>query len=139
MTAILMVVILLAPSDKYLMDLGTEMQVQSIATGTLAGDVQKVAEEHAEWQATWRQCSHEGHQRRFRTLRAKYPECRGWAEVVAMTSESDMKTAAKNILASWRGSPPHWASVNGPCKLYGYSMRKSKTGAWYACGIFGAN
>jgi len=135
---VVVVAIILAPSDKKLIDVGTNLKVRSIATGELHPEFQKLAEEHAADQAKRQHQDHRGFQKRSAILQKKAPDTNEWAEVVAESFPGQsMNDAAKEMYKSWESSRRHWRDVNGPCDYYGYSMRRDANGVWYACAIFG--
>lgn len=139
-TTILVIVtaIILLPSDKKLIDVGRQQRVQSILTGQLHPDVQKMAERHATHQARVQVQGHQGWEQRVVELQRLVPEVREWKEVANESWRGqDMNAAAHEMYRSWRLSSGHWSAVNGHCNYYGYSMRLGANGTWYACGIFG--
>ncbi len=59
------------------------------------------------------------------------------AEVCAVGwSNKGLFEAAIGSVRSWRGSPPHWASVRAKNRYYGYDMVRGRSGSWFAVGLF---
>ena len=135
---VLVTMIILAPSDKKLYNVGAELRVRSIQTGEIHPEFQKLAEEHAANQARLQHQGHFGWEQRVAILKKKVPEVHEWKEVVGESHPNqDMDTAAREMYRSWRLSREHWAAVNGYCNYYGCSMRLGTNNVWYACIIFG--
>ena len=58
-------------------------------------------------------------------------------EVVAESwPQQDLMDSCVDCVASWRHSDGHWAAVSAKQASYGYDIRKSDNGIWYATGIF---
>lgn len=59
------------------------------------------------------------------------------SEIVAVTwaHNKDLVAAAIDLVASWRGSPPHWRQVRSSHQAYGYDMRFNGRN-WYGTGVF---
>jgi hypothetical protein len=58
-------------------------------------------------------------------------------EVVAESWPSqDLMDSCVDCVASWRHSEGHWSAVSARQASYGYDIRQSDNGIWYATGIF---
>jgi hypothetical protein len=58
-------------------------------------------------------------------------------EVVAESwPDQDLMDSCVDCVASWRQSNGHWSAVKAQQASYGYDIRKSDNGIWYATGIF---
>lgn len=58
-------------------------------------------------------------------------------EVVAESWPSqDLMDSCVDCVASWRQSDGHWSAVSARQASYGYDIRQSDNGIWYATGIF---
>jgi hypothetical protein len=137
-TLLVIVTAIILPSDQKLIDVGRQQRVQSILTGQLHPDVQKMAERHAAYQARVQVQGHQDWERRVAELQRLVPEVREWKEVANESwPGQSMNAAAYEMYRSWRLSSGHWSAVNGRCNYYGYAMRLGGNGTWYACGIFG--
>lgn len=132
--------VLLTVPERKLIDRGRLEGVQSIKTGRLDDGVQKIARQHAVYQA---RVQHQGHQnwnQRVLELQRLHPEIREWKEVANESwPGQNVDDAAREMYHSWRQSSGHWSAVNGRCIYYGYSMVLGANGVWYACGIFGVH
>jgi len=125
------------PEDYELINTGRQLGVASIRTGQLHNALQRQAEQHAFNQALRHHQSHDGWDQRVATLQRQLPEITEWAEVCAESwPGQSMHDAAREMYLCWQRSAGHWRAVNGACIYYGYSMRRSDNGIWYACGIF---
>ncbi len=107
--------------------------------GDLSPILVEEAESHSKHQA---QIGVQGHHRwdfrfhrilgRFRRRRVSSP-----TEVVAESwPGEDLVEAAIECVHSWRQSPGHWGAVRSQHALFGYDMKRSTNGVWYATGIF---
>jgi uncharacterized protein YkwD len=117
--------------------IGTTLGVRSVRTGQCSDVLQRIAEEHATWQADHHVVSHTGSHARWQDIQRQLPQSTSFSEVVANSLPGQSETeAAQLVFKSWRKSPLHWQAVNGRCANYGYAMARSNDGHWYACGIF---
>jgi hypothetical protein len=58
-------------------------------------------------------------------------------EVVAESwPQQDLMDSCVDCVASWRQSEGHWSAVSARQASYGYDIRQSDNGIWYATGIF---
>lgn len=98
------------------------------------------AEEHSYYQARLRLQGHHHWNRRFHEINERLPEDLVAYEVCAESwPGEDLVTAAISCVSSWRQSPGHWRLVRAAHPQYGYDMKRSNHGTWYATGIFGAS
>jgi uncharacterized protein YkwD len=124
-------------SSNTLIQTAKEWKVQSVQRPAVQHKVlQELAEKHARDMATLGVLGHFGSKQRFKTIQDKIPTTAKMSECVAMNNYDSEKSAAEGMFKSWKGSPPHWSSINGTCTYYGYAMSRNLRGEWYACAIF---
>lgn len=124
-------------SSNTLIQTAKEWKVQSVQRPAVQHKVlQELAEKHARDMATLGVLGHFGSKQRFKTTQDKIPTTAKMSECVAMNNYDSEKSAAEGMFKSWKGSPPHWSSINGTCTYYGYAMSRNLRGEWYACAIF---
>jgi hypothetical protein len=127
----------LTPADARLIAEGRRWRVQSLTTGRLHPHLEAAAQRHAGYQAAVQIQGHQGWNARMAELQRLMPDCREFQEVANESwPGQDIQAAAYEMYRSWKLSEGHWSAVNGHCRYYGYAMRLSKNGTWYACGIF---
>jgi hypothetical protein len=123
--------------DQCLLQEGKAWHVRSIATGQLNDILQKAAHEHASYEAHVEKQGHQFWQQRVEKLRRQLSDCSEFSECANESwPDQNMQNAAYEVYKSWKKSPGHWASINGYCDYYGYSMVLGRNGVWYACAIF---
>jgi len=90
---------------------------------------------HSGTMARLEQVGHHGWGHRFQSLTA---QCGMPVKEVAAVSwgGESLIEGAKDCVASWRTSPGHWSGVAGSHALFGYDMVRSRSGKWYATGLF---
>ncbi len=98
--------------------------VTSVQSGQPHTLLQRLAQEHAEQQASTGVMGHAGWERRFQEA----SKLGAVGEVAAVGGD------AGAVFNAWRASPPHWNILNRKCKYYGFAIVKGKDG-WYASGI----
>jgi len=94
-------------------------------------------EGHCQYQARTGVQGHQGFNARFQRITANIGGS-GASEVVAESwSGESLLQACFSCVQSWRGSPGHWSAVSSPQAAYGYDIKRSSSGTWYATGLFG--
>ncbi|MCC7086098.1 MAG: hypothetical protein IT427_13935 [Pirellulales bacterium] len=98
------------------------------------------AKSHSKYQAQVRVQGHHHWESRFQRILGRLLG-RGKSgmpvEVVAESWPSqDLMDSCVDCVASWRQSEGHWSAVNARQASYGYDIRQSDNGIWYATGIF---
>ncbi|MDR3110203.1 MAG: hypothetical protein LBU65_11040 [Planctomycetaceae bacterium] len=96
----------------------------------------KEASGHAEYMARTKVQGHQNFDARFKRIAAEM----GTYEVSEVCAESwrgePLLQAAIGCVRAWRTSPGHWRGVSAENKFYGYDIKHSENGTWYATGIF---
>jgi hypothetical protein len=98
------------------------------------------AKSHSEYQAQVRVQGHHHWDSRFMRIIGRLLG-RGKSgtpvEVVAESwPQQDLMDSCVDCVASWRHSEGHWSAVSARQASYGYDIRLSGNGIWYATGIF---
>ena len=90
---------------------------------------------HSAYQARIGVQGHQGFDARFQRINGVLG---GAAQEVVAESwpGEDLLSACFSCVKSWRGSPGHWSAVSAAQQAYGYDIRRSASGTWYATGIF---
>ena len=96
------------------------------------------AESHSQYQARIRLQGHHAWETRFHRINAALPRGLTASEVCAESWPGEnLVEAAIECVRCWRSSSGHWRAVRASCPAYGYDMKRSRDGVWYATGIFG--
>jgi hypothetical protein len=98
------------------------------------------ARDHSKYQAQVHALGHQDWESRFHRIISKLLG-RGTpgapTEVVAESwPNQDLMDSCVDCVASWRQSDGHWSAVKAQQAGYGYDIRQSDNGIWYATGIF---
>jgi len=135
MFATLTLFLVLSPNAS-LIQAGRDINVLSLQ-GKQHPTLQKMAEEHAAYQARVHRQGHQGWGGRYSRLQVALPDCNSFKEVANQSwPGQDQTDAAKEAYHSWRQSSGHWSAVNGHCRYWGYAMVLGSNGTWYMCAIF---
>jgi hypothetical protein len=98
------------------------------------------AASHADYQASVGAGGHHHWGERFQRINAQLPEGLVPQEVCAESWPGQrLVEAAEECVHSWRQSSGHWDAVRQAHPLFGYDMKRSAGGTWYATGIFARN
>lgn len=79
---------------------------------------------------------HQGFETRFHRINANLGGSAAKEVVAESWPGEDLLAACFSCVKSWRGSPGHWSAVSGSHASYGYDIRRSSRGVWYATGLF---
>ena len=79
---------------------------------------------------------HQGFDVRFQRINQAIPGAKVSEVCAESWPDQAVLEAAIDCVHSWRSSPGHWNSVRGKTRCYGYDMRRSSKGIWYATGLF---
>src|SRR5262245_34615099 len=95
---------------------------------------------HSNYQAQIRALGHHGWGERFQRIIGKLFGRGTPGAPVEVVAESwpnqDLMDSCVDCVASWRQSSGHWNAVNARQASYGYDIKLSDNGIWYATGIF---
>lgn len=98
------------------------------------------AKSHSNYQAQIRVQGHHHWESRFQRIIGRLlgrGKSGSPVEVVAESWPSqDLMDSCVDCVASWRQSDGHWSAVSARQASYGYDIRQSDNGIWYATGIF---
>jgi hypothetical protein len=98
------------------------------------------AKSHSEYQAQVRVQGHHHWDSRFMRIIGRLlgrGKSGSPVEVVAESwPQQDLMDSCVDCVASWRQSDGHWSAVSAKQASYGYDIRLSDNGIWYATGIF---
>lgn len=98
------------------------------------------AKSHSEYQAQVRVQGHHHWDSRFMRIIGRLlgrGKSGSPVEVVAESwPQQDLMDSCVDCVASWRQSDGHWSAVSARQASYGYDIRLSDNGIWYATGIF---
>jgi hypothetical protein len=107
------------------------------ANSHLSPILARETESHAFHQASIALQGHHNWESRFHAINARLPAGLLAQEVCAESwPGQSLVEAADDCVASWRQSPGHWEAVSSRHALFGYDMKRSTGGTWYATGIF---
>lgn len=117
-----------------LLGAGRRLGVRSVLEGKINLTLQEWAQDNADYEA--RLGRQTGHARFVRYGYSQLSKALPGYKLAENTAESwgreDREEAASEMFNSWRQSSGHWRSVNGPAKLIGYGMAKSRNGKYYS-------
>lgn len=93
---------------------------------------------HAAYQASLGMGGHHQWDERFHRINEQLPSGLLAQEICAESWPGQrLVEAAVECVHSWRQSHGHWDAVRTQHPLFGYDMKRSSSGIWYATGIFG--
>jgi len=96
------------------------------------------AASHAAYQASLGTGGHHQWDERFHRINQRLPDGLLAQEICAESWPGQpLVAAAEECVHSWRQSRGHWDAVRTLHPLFGYDMRRSAGGIWFAAGIFG--
>lgn len=99
--------------------------------------LQRLALEHAEYQASRRSLGHQNLGRRTGIVKSEVERIASTSEICAVNGFNPTPLeAAIAMVGQWRGSPPHWSAMRRSHTYYGYDMAETSQGHWYAVGFF---
>ncbi|MGL4944532.1 MAG: hypothetical protein ACRC46_15225 [Thermoguttaceae bacterium] len=99
--------------------------------------MERLAAEHAIYQATRRSMGHYNYGKRQAAAKNEIEGVVSTSEICAVNGfNATPLEAAIALVGQWRGSAPHWSAMKRSHTYYAYDMMESSQGHWYAVGFF---